>query len=179
MIKLFDLQLFAATTAYDGLKAPTVDALSGKNILMCVWDTTGMNLLALGGQQDSNIDQESSTTEVSSKSETTDGDWQVSVSGTKSWSGECSSIRLIDDESQKQLNTAFRESTPICLKWIDKKQKKGLYAGFALITAISFEAPTDDVVTTSFSFTGTGKLYDLIAEPLESDTMPNSVGGDA
>lgn len=175
---MINIQLFAATTAYDGLKAPAVSALSGKNVLMCVWDSTGMNLLAVGAQQDSNIDQEAETTEVSSKSETADGDWQVSVSGIKSWSGECSGLRMSSDEAQKALNTAFREGTPVCLKWIDKQQKKGLYAGFALITAVSFEAPTDDVVTTSFSFTGTGKLYDLIAEPLESDTMPEGVGGD-
>lgn len=171
---MYNLQLFAAT-AYDGLTAPKINATSGNDVLMCVWNSTGTSLLALGGQQDSNIDQEAETSEVSSKSEKTDGDWQVSISGTKSWNGECSGIRLTSDEAQMELNKAFRESQPVCLKWIDKKQQKGIYAGFAYITGISFESPMDDIVTTSFSFTGTGKLYDLIAEPLESDTMPSGV----
>lgn len=173
-MKKYDIQMFAA---FDGLTPPAVSSMSGKDVLMCVWDSAGAKLLAVGGQQDSNVDQEAETSEISTKSKTTDGDWQVSVAGMKSWSGECNGIRLTSDEAQQALNTAFRESQPICLKWIDKKQKKGIYAGFAYITGISFEAPTDDSVTTSFSFTGTGKLHDLIAEPLDSDTMPEGVGG--
>lgn len=174
-MKKFNIQMFAEP--YDGITAPTVNATAGKDILMCVWDTAGSSVLAVGGQQDSNIDQESESSEVSSKSETSDGDWKVSVSGTKSWSGECSGLRLTSDSAQNALNKAFNEGQPVCLKWINKKQKKGIYAGFALITGISFEFPNDDVSTTSFSFTGTGKLYDLIADPLETDTMPAGVGG--
>ncbi len=172
-MKKFNLQLFAEP--YDGLTAPAINAMAGKNVLLCVWNSDGTNLLGIGGQQDSNVDQEAETSEVASKSETSDGDWQVSIAGMKSWSGECSGIRLTSDGAQAALNQAFRESQPVCLKWIDKQQKKGIYAGFAYVTSISFEAPTDDVVTTSFSFTGTGKLHDLIAEPLESDTMPSGV----
>lgn len=172
-MKKFNIQMFAEP--YDGITSPKVNAISGKDILLCVWDSTGENLLALGGQQDSNVDQEAEVSEVSSKSETADGDWSVSVSGTKSWSGEVNGIYLATDSAQSVLKEAFREGTPVCLKWINKKLKKGIYAGFAYITSISFEAPVDDIVTTSFSFTGNGKLVDLASDPMSTDTMPQGV----
>lgn len=172
-MKKFDIQMFAEP--YDGLTAPKVNATSGKDVLLCVWDSTGENLFAMGGQQDSNMDLESESSEISSKSESSDGDWSLSIAGTKSWSGEVSGIHLTSDNAQTALNKAFRESNPVCLKWINKKLEKGIYAGFAYITAISFEAPINDVVTTSFSFTGNGKLHDLLLEPLTTDTMPKGI----
>ena len=49
----------------------------------------------------------------------------------------------------------------VCLKVIDAKEKKPLFGGLACITDYTLEAPYDDSMTYSLSFSGNGALTDL------------------
>ena len=167
-MKKFNLQLFAEP--YDGLTAPVVQALAGKDLILSVWDSTGTTLLAIKGQQGLTINRSSDSIEITSKD--TEGDWKDKIAGMKEWSIDTDGLFYASDTSHTTLSTYFDNGDPVCIKVVNKKQKKGMFAGFSVITDYSLEAPHDDAVTFSMSLEGKGKLVDLTAEPLDSDTMP-------
>lgn len=170
-MKKFDLQLFAG---HDGLSQTAVNAIAGKDIIIAVWDATGENLLAVKGQQGLTINRSADSIEISSKD--TEGGWKSKISGMKEWSIDTDGLYVTGDESHAILSKAFEDSNPVCVKVVNKKTKKGMFAGFACITDYPIEAPYDDAMTYSLTLEGQGKLVDLSAEPLETDTMP---GGSA
>ena len=62
---------------------------------------------------------------------------------------------------------------PVCIKVYDNKRKKGMFGGLAVITDYPIEAPYDDSVTYSLTFSGMGKLTDLTVDVPESDVLPS------
>lgn len=173
-MKKFDIQMFsAASAAYDGLTPAAVKALAGKDLILALWDATGTNLLAIKGQQGLTINRTADSIEITSKD--TEGDWKSKIAGMKEWSVDTDGLYYVSDTSHTQLSSAFENGNPVCLKVINKKEKKGMFAGFAVITDYSLEAPHDDAVTFSLSLEGQGKLVDLSADPLDTDTMPQGI----
>lgn len=167
-MKKFDIQMFAEP--YDGLQAPVMQALAGKDLILSVWDSTGVTLLAIKGQQGLTINRSADSIEITSKD--TEGDWKSKIAGMKEWSIDTDGLYYTSDTSHTTLSKAFDESEPVCIKVVNKKLKKGMFAGFAVITDYSLEGPHDDAVTFSMTFEGQGKLVDLTSDPLDTDTMP-------
>lgn len=170
-MKKFDIQIFAEP--YDGLTAPVVQALAGKDLILSVWDSTGETLLAIKGQQGLTINRSADSIEITSKD--TEGDWKSKIAGMKEWSIDTDGLYYTSDTSHTSLSTAFENGDPVCIKVVNKKLKKGMFAGFSVITDYSLEAPHDDAVTFSMTLEGQGKLVDLTANPLDSDTMPQGI----
>lgn len=170
-MKKYDIQMFAEP--YDGLTTPVVQALAGKDLILSVWDSTGETLLAIKGQQGLTINRSADSIEITSKD--TEGDWKSKIAGMKEWSIDTDGLYYTSDTSHTSLSTAFENGDPVCIKVVNKKLKKGMFAGFSVITDYSLEAPHDDAVTFSMTLEGQGKLVDLTANPLDSDTMPQGI----
>ena len=175
MIK-YEAQLFEGEkTGYDAeaycdFSSNAVKAMAGKDILLGIWNADGTAILAIGGQQSLTINRSSDTVEITSKD--TDGGWKSYISGLKEWSIDTDGIYVRDDESHKILSIAFDTGDPVCIKVYDNKNKKGMFGGLAVITDYPIEAPYDDSVTYSLTFTGMGKLVDLTVNKPATDTLP-------
>lgn len=165
----------AETTAYDSgaycnFNSTAAKATAGKDIMLCIFDSTGANLVAVSGQQSLTINRSADSVEVNSKD--TEGGWKSKIAGMKEWSIDCDGVYINGDDSQTILSNAFAGSTPVCVKIINTKTKKGLFGGLAYITDYPIEAPYDDAMTYSLSLDGIGKLTDLTIEKPTADTMP-------
>lgn len=156
--------------AYCDFSENSAKALAGKDLLLAIWNNDGTKILALGGQQSLTINRSADTIEITSKD--TDGGWKSYLPGMKEWSIDTGGIYVKDDESHKELSTAFENGDPVCIKVYNNKTKKGMFGGLACITDYPIEAPYDDSVTYSMTFSGMGKLVDLTVNKPTTDTMP-------
>lgn len=156
--------------AYCDFTATAAKAMAGKDLLLAIWNEDGTQILAVGGQQSLTINRSADTVEITSKD--TQGGWKSYIAGMKEWSIDTEGIYVKDDESHKILSKAFDAGDPVCIKVYDNKQKKGMFGGLAVITDYPIEAPYDDSVTYSMTFSGMGKLVDLTVTVPETDTIP-------
>ena len=148
-------------------------SVAGKDLLLTVWNSTGTELLVIGGQQGLTINRSADSIEINSKD--TEGGWKSKLAGLKEWGIDTDGLYVNGEEAHKILSKAFEDGDHICLKVINKKTQKGMFGGLAVITDYPIEAPYDDAVTYSLSLEGAGKLVDLTNEPSEHDAMPESI----
>lgn len=153
------------SNVYCDFSSSSAKAVAGKDILLAIFDSTGMNLLAISGQQGLTINRSADSIEVSSKD--TVGGWKSKISGMKEWSIDNDGLYVPDDESHSELGKAFENGDPVCIKVINGKKKTGMFGGLAYITDYSLEAPFDDAMTYSISLEGNGALVDLTTLPQE------------
>lgn len=171
-----NLQKFAFdNNAYCDFSSTAAKAVAGKDILLCIYNSEGTELLAISGQQGLTINRSADSIEITTKD--TKGGWKSKIAGMKEWSIDNDGIYTISDESHSILSKAFDNSDPVCLKVVNGKTKKGMFGGLAVITDYPLEAPYDDSMTYSITFEGMGALVDLTLEPVSPDTMPE--GNDA
>lgn len=156
--------------AYCNFNASSAQALAGANVLLCVWDTTGTNLLAVAGQQNLTINRSADSIEVNSKD--TEGNWKSKIAGMKEWSIDSDGFYVTSDDSHRALTEAFQDGDPVCVKIVNKKTSKGMFGGLGYITDYTLEAPYDDAMTYSITIDGNGALTDLTTNTPATDTMP-------
>lgn len=137
-------------------------AIAGKDILLSIWDTTGSVLLAVAGQQGLTINRDKDTIEVTSKDSQ---GWKQNIVGFKEWSIDNDGVYVRDHASHKLLKEIFDGDDPVLIKVTNQKAKTDMFGGLALLTSYPVEAPYDDAVTYTASFTGTGALVDLEDAP--------------
>lgn len=149
----------AGTDFDSGAYCPTgggVAAVNGNEILTCIFDETGTNLLAITGEQESTLSMEAETTEVSSKD--SKGGWKSQKPSVRSWSLDVTTVQVKDAESDKLIRKAFEEGTPLCMKQVRDDDYTPICGGSCYVTSYESGAPSDDVATADVSLTGTGKL---------------------
>lgn len=146
------------------LTAQLNTALAGKDILLSIWDVTGAVLLAVAGQQGLTINRDKDTYEVTSKDS---NGWKQNVVGNKEWSIDNDGVYVRDHESHQLMKAIFEGDDPVLIKVTNQRAKTDMFGGLALLTNYPVEAPYDDAVTYTASFTGTGALVDLedVAQP--------------
>jgi TP901-1 family phage major tail protein len=144
---------------YTELSGKLGKAIAGKDILLSIWDTTGSTLLAVAGQQGLTINRDKDTIEVTSKD--SEGGWKQNIVGMKEWSIDNDGVYVRDHASHKKMKELFDGDEPVLLKVTNQKAKTEMLGGMAFLTSYPIEAPYDDAVTYSASFTGTGALVDL------------------
>lgn len=159
---------------YCDFESTSAQAVAGKDILLCVFDSTGANLLAIAGQQGLTINRSADSIEVTSKD--TEGGWKSKISGMKEWSIDNDGLYPLNDASHAALETAFSNGTPVCLKVYDNKNATSLFGGLATITEYTIEAPYDDAMTYSATFEGNGALVNL-AGVTGATATPNAPAG--
>lgn len=169
------LQLFSGfdDNAYCDFSSSAAQAVAGKDILLCVFDSTGANLLAIAGQQGLTINRSADTIEITSKDTT--GGWKGYLAGMKEWSIDNDGLYVASDAAHQALSEAFTNGDPVCIKVINSKAKKGMFGGLASVTEYTLEAPYDDAMTYSITLSGMGGLADLTADPPSTDTMPSGL----
>lgn len=161
--------------SYCNFEANVSKAVAGKDIILGIWDETGSNLLAIGGQQGLTINRSAESIEISTKD--TEGGWKSKIAGMKEWSIDTDGLYVVDDTSHQTLSKAFESGNNICIKVVNKKTEKGMFGGLATITDYPIEAPYDDAMTYSLTLEGVGALVDLSVNASDPDTMPGeSVG---
>lgn len=166
------LQLFAFdSNNYCNFTSSAAKAIAGKDILLCIWNLEGTQLLAISGQQGLTINRSADTIEISSKD--TQGGWKSYLAGMKEWSIENDGLFVPNDQSHSTLSWAFENGDPVCIKVVDGKRKIGMFGGLAVVTDYPIEAPYDDAVTYSITLSGMGALIDLSVDPVSPDTMPD------
>lgn len=155
---------------YCDFTSSVAKAVAGKDILLCVFNTTGDELLAISGQQGLTINRSADTIEITSKD--TEGGWKSYLAGMKEWSIDNDGLYVPNDQSHGILSTAFEDGDPVCIKVVNGKTKVGMFGGLAVITDYPIEAPYDDSMTYSITLSGMGALVDLLVNPVTPDTMP-------
>lgn len=169
-----NLQIFGSNDFDKGLycdmTGASSKALAGKDILLAIYNEDGTKLVAISGQQGLTINRSADSIEITSKD--TKGGWKSKIAGMKEWSIDNDGIFMTGDESHSLLSKAFENGSPVCLKVINAKTKKGMFGGLAVITDYPLEAPYDDSVTYSLAFEGMGALVDLAVTAPQPDTMP-------
>lgn len=166
------LQLFGFdNNDYCNFSSSAAKAIAGKDILLCIWNMEGTQLLAISGQQGLTINRTADTIEISSKD--TQGGWKSYLPGMKEWSIENDGLYIPNDQSHSILSQAFNSGDPVCIKVVDGKRKVGMFGGLACVTEYPIEAPYDDATTYSITLSGMGELVDLSVDPVTPDTMPD------
>lgn len=166
------LQLFGFdNNNYCDFTSTVAKAVAGKDILLCIWNMEGTDLLAISGQQGLTINRSADTIEITSKD--TQGGWKAYLAGMKEWSIDNDGLYVPSDQSHKILSQAFENGDPVCIKVVDGKRKVGMFGGLAVVTDYPIEAPYDDAVTYSLTLSGMGQLVDLQVDPASPDTMPD------
>lgn len=165
------LQLFAFdSNNYCDFTSTAAKAVAGKDILLCIWNMEGTELLAISGQQGLTINRSADSIEITSKD--TQGGWKSYLTGMKEWSIDNDGLYVPSDQSHKILSQAFENGDPVCVKVVDGKRKVGMFGGLAVVTDYPIEAPHDDAVTYSITLSGMGALIDLSVDPATPDEMP-------
>jgi TP901-1 family phage major tail protein len=144
--------------AYCDMSTP-VNAVAGRDVQLCVFDSTGTELLAVAGQQGLTVNRSQESIEVSAKD--TSGGWKSFITGMKEWSIETEGLYVISDTTHKTLGAAYESGEPVCVKIINVKNESALFGGVGLVTEYSLEAPFDEAMTYTISLSGIGKLTDL------------------
>lgn len=157
---------------YCNFDASTTKAIAGADLILSVFDSTGAKLLAIPGQQGLKINRSSDSVEVSSKD--TVGSWKSKIAGMKEWSIDTDGAYIPDTDAHKELEKAFMEGTPVCLKVTDRKKKRGIFGGLGVVTDYTIEAPHDDLATFSLSIEGNGALTNLLDQTVPSDESTTS-----
>lgn len=157
---------------YCDFDASATKALAGKDIILAIFDATGVELLAVSGQQGLTINRTADSIEVSSKD--TKGGWKSKIAGMKEWSIDNDGLYVPTDETHKILGKAFENSTPVCLKVINTRDESPMFGGLAYISDYSLEAPYDDAMTYSISLDGNGALVDLSDVGVGAEQLPEA-----
>lgn len=145
-------------------------AVAGKDIVLAIFDATGVNLLAVAGQQGLTINRSKDSIEVTSKD--SGGGYKQKIAGMKEWSIDNDGLYVPSHASHKALGQAYKNDDPVCIKVIDQKNEVGMFGGLAILTDYSLEAPYDDAMTYSISLDGSGELVDLLEDETTGDMMP-------
>lgn len=165
------LQLFGFdNNNYCDFTSTVAKAVAGKDILLCIWNMEGTDLLAISGQQGLTINRSADSIVITSKD--TQGGWKSYLAGMKEWSIDNDGLYVPSDQSHKILSQAFENGDPVCIKVVDGKRKVGMFGGLAVVTNYPIEAPHDDAVTYSITLSGMGALVDLAVDPVTPDEMP-------
>lgn len=83
--------------------------------------------------------------------------WTGNDYGTKSWEGTCNAL-YAETESFETLWNAFKDSTKITVEFSDDVAGNMMFTGSAVITSLEQNAPDNENVTYSVSFSGDGVL---------------------
>lgn len=141
----------------------TASATHGSKVLAFVASKTSEKLYAVAGQTGLSFNLNVETSSTSTKDQ--DGGWAVNFPGTKSFDASVDALYVFDDEGRKAIMTAVKEGAPVCLG-IYKMATEGnktkytcIRKGLCIMTSDSLDAPNEDNMTGSMSFTGTGKCY--------------------
>lgn len=156
----------------------TAKAIHGKKVILMLFAKDGKDLLALSGQTGTTFSVESETSEAQTKDD--GGEWSVKFQGVKSWSASCDALFTFDDPGRNAVVKAFAESEVLCIGLYKQETVPGgkkytpIRKGLAIVTGEEVEAPSDDNMTGSFDFEGTGALWmieNATAEEVEKATI--------
>ena len=167
-------QLFADEHTADefcNFESVAASAVAGKDVLVCIYDANLENLLAIAGQNSLDLARSAETIDVQAKS-LEDSGWGASLQGGKTWSIDLDALYVQGDDSYKAIAQAFEDGSFLCVKVVNKKQRKSMFAGLAIVTTLDASAPYDDAMTISVSLQGVGKLTDFQIEDIDDGVMP-------
>ena len=154
----------AAASAGCSFDAGTAKAVAGKKVLLMVMPQDESTMLAVSGQTGLSFNVTQETTEVS-RTKDAGGDWKQALPGGRNWSGSVDGLMCFSDEGRIAIAKAIADGTYLCIGVYEKvvegttTKYVPVRKGLALVDSDDFDAPVDDNVTYSTSFTGSGELW--------------------
>jgi TP901-1 family phage major tail protein len=125
--------------------------IAGVDVLIYA-DVNGVQTI-LGGQSNCSLSREANIIETTSKDA---NGWAENMTGVLSWSVEAEGYVVVDDASFDALEDKFLAREAVT---IEVRMPSGsMYTGKAYISEFPLEAPQDDAMTYSLTFTGDGAL---------------------
>lgn len=106
----------------------------------------------VGGQTHATLNRRMSPINVTNK---INGDWETSLSGTKSWDLNCNGFVIKNEEAFQKLEECFNAGTEVQVELSDGNVS---YAGAALITSFPVSAPYNSSFSYSISLLGISEL---------------------
>ena len=97
----------------------------------------------LGGQLDATLNRSMTPINITNK---INGEWETSLSGTKTWNIYCEGLVVKNEQAFKELENSFNAGTAVDVELTDGNVS---YSGRALITDFPVSAPYN----TNFSYT--------------------------
>jgi TP901-1 family phage major tail protein len=129
--------------------------IAGVDVLVEVGETV------VGGQSSASLSRSMNVIETTDK---TSGGWVTKIGGTKEWSIEADAFMVIGDQGYKALSDAFKNRTEVDVTiQVGTGIGSITFTGKALVTDLPMEFGSDDAVTFSVTFDGTGELLETIA----------------
>lgn len=126
------------------------NAVKGIDVLVQI--KVNDSYVTLGGQRGATLNRSAETIDITNK---VSGGWMENMAGFKEWSIDCDGLIVATDTAFNTLETAFENGTEVLLQFSNGTMT---YTGSAVITDFPIEAPYDDALTYSLSFTGNGAL---------------------
>ena len=129
----------------------TTGIINGTSILVYVGSTALMH--STSGTLTLNMDTRDATTKES-------GGWKDILEAGRNWTMEAEGLYALDSSNKdwQDLFSSMNARTTVSLEFKTSDAADTYYSGTAYITSISQEAPTEDNVSYSVSFEGTGTL---------------------
>ena len=134
-----------------------IKALSGSEILTCIFTEDGSELLAMEGEQESDLSLEADTSDTATKD--IKDSWTTNTPTTLSWSLDLDTVHVKNAQTNLLIRKAFVERAALCMKQVyDDDAYTPICGGSCYVTSYEADSPSDDVDAISISLTGTGKL---------------------
>lgn len=138
--------------------------VTGKKYLLYVdigtLDTPVWSVLT--GQKDSTINRSAGEIDASDK---TTGGWKVTLPGLKEWSIDTEDTAILSNESKDAVEYCFENDIQMHVKveYLNGDDYDA-YTGWASITDLTINLPTEDLATISISLKGSSELvHDIVA----------------
>jgi len=133
--------------------------IAGVDVLIYA-DVNGTKTI-VGGQSGATLNRSANLIETTTKD--AEG-WAENITGVLSWSIEAEGYVVVDDAALDALEEAFISRNEV---EVELRLPNGqMYHGSAFISEFPLEAPQDDAMTYSMTFSGNGKL--------EKGTVPSN-----
>jgi len=134
-----------------------IKALSGSDILTCIFSEDGSELLATEGEQEADLSLSADTSDTATKD--IKGSWATNTPTTLSWEIDLDTVHIKSAQTNLLIRKAFIERSPLCMKQVyDDDDFTPICGGSCYVTSYEADSPSDDVDAISITLTGTGKL---------------------
>lgn len=140
--------------------AQTAGIINGHNMRLLADSAGDTTPVVIGKATECSISVENSPRTVAHKDTGGATGWVSNDYGESSWSGQCNALFAEDETNRKlhELYTDFVAGQKVTIEFTTSQSGDYKFSGTAVITSMELNAPNNENVTYSITFTGDGAL---------------------